>query len=388
LPNGDHLAIASLIRDRGAISRAEIARVLDMSPSTVGRLVDWMIETGLLRETGQRVGSSAGRPGILLEFNGEISSVLTVDLRLTEAYAVITDLCGNPLIKCFCSLTIGDTKRSVDELIAIINDLIQASTRLPPLNAIIIGAPSIVNVETGVIEWAPSLGWSNLVLKELLEQKFKISVQIENDVNLAALGEYWKGTGRAVKKNMVFVSIGTGIGAGIIIDGSLYRGTSFAAGEVAYFITDAAVLRENAWLVGNLESRVGREGLIQMAQLVAQRYPSSRLTGYFNNPAGPVDTGVILKLAEEGDQAATVVFNELVDILTIVICNIAVVLDPEMIVLGGPSDWDWTVLTAAIRSRVGSALLRPIDLRPSQLGHDALIIGGAYTALSLHMFDE
>ena len=384
--NGDHLAIAHVVRDRGPISRAEIARVLEMSPSTVGRLVDWMLEIGLLLETGQRADRSTGRPAILLEFNSCFSTVLTIDLRLTKAYAVITDLSGKALANKTRSLTIGDTRSSLDELIDLIEELVKAATGIPPIKSIVIGAPSIVNVETGVIEWAPSLGWSNLALRDILEQEFNLRVQVENDVNLAALGEYWKGTGQAVKKNLVFVSVGTGIGAGIILDGKLYRGTSFAAGEVAYFITDVAVLRDNAWQVGSLESRVGQEGLIRMAQLVAQRYPASKLTEYFNTPTDTIDTRAILRLAGEGDQAATVVFNELIDILTIVICNIAVVLDPEMIILGGPSDWDWTGLTAAIRARIGSALLRPIDLRPSQLGQDAVISGGAFHALNLLKF--
>lgn len=384
--NGDQLAIAQIVRDHGPISRADIARVLGMSPSTVGRLVDTLIVIGLLHESGQRADRSTGRPAILLDFNSSISSVLSVDLRLTKAYAVITDLNGKPLASKAQLLTVGDTRHSLEELFDLIEGLINTTIGLPPIKSIVIGAPSIVNVETGVIEWAPSLGWSDLPLRDLLEQEFKVRVQVENDVNLAALGEYWKGTGQAVRKNMVFVSVGTGIGAGIILDGKLYRGTSFAAGEVAYFITDVAVLRDNAWQVGNLESRVGQEGLIRMAQLVAQRYPASKLTQYFNTPSDTIDTGTILRLAEDGDPAATVVFNELVDILTIVIGNIAVVLDPEMIILGGPSDWDWARLTEAIRARIGSALLRPIDLRPSRLGNDAVIIGGAFNALNLLKF--
>jgi predicted NBD/HSP70 family sugar kinase len=345
-----------------------------------------MIEIGVLQETGQRSDRSTGRPAILLDFNSSISSVLSVDLRLTKAYAVITDLNGKPLAKKTHLLTVGDTRHSLDELFDFIEGLINAATGIPPIKSIVIGAPSIVNVETGVIEWAPSLGWNNLPLRDMLEHEFNVRVHVENDVNLAALGEYWKGTGQTVKKNMVFVSVGTGIGAGIILDGKLYRGTSFAAGEVAYFITDVAVLRDNAWQVGNLESRVGQEGLIRMAQLVAQRYPASKLTEYFSSPPDTIDTRAILRLAEEGDQAATVVFNELVDILTIVIVNIAIVLDPEMIILGGPSDWDWAGLTGAIRARIGSALLRPIDLRPTQLGNDSVITGGAFNALNLLKF--
>jgi predicted NBD/HSP70 family sugar kinase len=78
-----------------------------------------------------------------------------------------------------------------------------------------------------------------------------------------------------------------------------------------------------------------------------------------------------------------VVFNETVDFLTIVICNISVVLDPEIIVLGGPSDWKWDMLVDAIKKRIGSSLLRPVNLVPSELGRDAVILGAAYTAIQI-----
>jgi glucokinase len=247
----------------------------------------------------------------------------------------------------------------------------------------VIGAPSIVDVDSGIIEWAPSLGWNRLALRNILEQEFHLPTLIENDVNLAALGEYWKGSGHSVQNHMVFVSVGTGIGAGIIINRELYRGATYAAGEVAYFITDVNVLRDNAGQIGNLESRVGREGLIRIAQLVAQRYPSSQLATLLSQNQSIIKTREILQLAEQGDQAALVVYSELVDILTIVICNISVVLDPEMIVLGGPSDWNWSGLIDAIQNRIGSALLRPVKLKPSELGNDSLILGGTYSALKL-----
>ena len=86
-------------------------------------------------------------------------------------------------------------------------------------------------------------------------------------------------------------------------------------------------------------------------------------------------------LAESGDAAAMVIYNDVVDILTIVICNTAVLLDPEMIILGGPGDWNWTAMIEAIKDRIGTALLRPVHIVPSELGNNALILGGCYSAL-------
>lgn len=380
---GSILEVARLVRDSESVSRAEIARRLEMNPATVGRFVDILLAENLLSEGGQKQGNGAGRPSTGLDFNARAQTVLTVDLRLTHAYAAVTDLAGNILVIDTQALTVEDPRQSLVELMSLIHRLAQTAGATAPLAAIAIGAPSIVNASAGILEWAPSLNWSNLPLKQIIEQEFQIPALVENDVNLAALGEYWKGAGKHAVNNMVFVSLGTGIGAGIIVNGDLYRGASFGAGEVGYFITDVHVLRENAGRLGSLESRVGRSGLIGMAQIVAQRYPTSALAELFNRNYPRVHTRDIIDLAAGGDVAASVVFSELVDNLTVVICNISVLLDPEMIVVGGPSNWEWPPIITAIQSRIGTALLRPIQLIPSSLGNNAVILGGAYSALEL-----
>ncbi len=383
LPNDAYFSITSIIRDRSPISRAEIARSLKISPSTVGRVVDGLLAMDLIKELGQRYGDGAGRPSTLLQFNPYVSSVLTVDLRLTEAYAAITDLSGGIIAKGTWPLTVGDAQQSIADLIRMINELLTSPAIKYPVETIVIGAPSIVNTREGVIEWAPSLEWNNVPLRQILKDEFKRTVLVENDVNLAVLGEFWKGAGKTTKHNLVFVSVGTGIGAGIIINGEVYRGATHAAGEVAYFITDVDVLRNNIGQIGNLENRITSEGLIRTSLLVAQRYPASRLAEILSQKNGKVHLREIFSLAEAGDPAALVVFNELVNTLTIVICNISVLIDPEMIIIGGRVDWNWDSLIAAMHKRIGASLLRPVNLMPSQLGNDALIFGGAYSALRL-----
>lgn len=378
-----HYDITRAVRDHGPLSRAGISHLLSRSPATVGRSVDQLLANNVIREIGEIQNNRLGRPSRLLEFNPRMNSVLTVDLRSTEAYAAITDLAGNVLANSQQPLTQGDSKASIQELLDLISNLLKSSSQLPPPVVLVIGAPSIVNRDEGIIEWAPSLNWNNVPLKKILEEEFHVAVMVENDVNLAALGEFWKGAGEKVKKNIAFVSVGTGIGAGIILNGELYRGATNAAGEVAYFVTDVNILHDNAGKMGTLESRVGREGLIRIAQLTAQRYPASQLAKLLSQDLKNVHTQDILALAETGDVAAAVVYKELVDILTIVVCNIAVLLDLEMIILGGPNNWNWPMLILAIKDLIGEALLRPIHLMPSTLGNNALIMGGCYSALEL-----
>lgn len=375
--------IARVVRDHGPLSRATISHLLSRSPATVGRAVDQLMAKNVVREIGETQNNSIGRPSRLLEFNPRLNSILTVDLRSTEAYAAITDLAGNVLANSQKPLTQGDSQASIQELLDLISNLLKSPDQLPPPAVLAIGAPSIVNRDEGIIEWAPSLNWNNVPLKKILEDEFHMAVLVENDVNLAALGEFWKGAGEKVKKNIAFVSIGTGIGAGIILNGELYRGATNAAGEVAYFVTDVNILHDNAGKMGTLESRVGREGLIRIAQLTAQRYPASQLARLLSQDVWNVQAEDILALADTGDVAAAVVYKELVDILTIVVCNIAVLLDLEMIILGGPNNWNWPKLILAIKDLIGEALLRPIQLMPSTLGNNALIMGGCYSALKL-----
>jgi glucokinase len=378
-----YVEIARVVRDHAPISRAEIASQLNRSPTTIGRAVDELISENIICEIGQEKRDKIGRPSRPLILNAASFSVLTVDLSCPGIYAATTDLCGNIYHSATGTFHCGDTQQSIQELIDFIRNFQQESAGIPAVEALVIGAPSIVNAEQGVIEWAPMLNWRDVPLKKILEDEFKVAVLIENDVNLAALGEFWKGAGKKIKENMLFISVGSGVGAGIIINGELYSGATHAAGEAAYFITDVNVLRDNAGMLGNIENQIGHDGLVRMAHLVAQRYPSSSLAKNLSQKGHATQTREILALAESGDSAAQVVYNYVVDILTIVICNSAVLLDPEMVVLGGTNQWNWSGLIEAIESRLGTYLLRPVHIMPSELGDKALIMGGSYSALKL-----
>jgi glucokinase len=374
--------VAKLIRDTTPISRADVARYFGISPSTAGRIVDDLIQSGIVYEGDQYRAGRMGSPSTELHFNSQIAYVLAVDLRSTTAYGVVTDLDGNILHKASRQLPLNSPERSVADLITLIRELFGAGSNRLPIRALIIGVPSTANRETGVVEWAHSFGWKSLPLGEILQDEFHLPVLIENDVNLAALGEHWKGAARGMR-NAVFVSVGTGIGSGIIINGEIYHGSSWAAGEVSYFIADIDTLRDDAGLIGALEKRAARDGVIRRARLVAQRYPASRLAGYVDRPMEEINASDIFSLAMEGDSAARIVFEETVDLLTIVILNISVVLDPEIIILGGPSDWRWDAMVSAIQGRIGTATIRPINLKQSAFDRDSVIMGAAAESIKL-----
>ncbi len=305
-------SIVRVIHEAGGASRAEVARRLDLSPSTVGRIANALIAERRLVEVEPAPAKRSGRPSTCLRVNPGLGSVIALDLRLTEAYAVRADLDGKVLAQAVRPLSLTQGMASVQELLELLRELIAMGPPTPPLHAVVVGAPSIVNDLTGEVEWAPSLGWKNLPLGRMLSEALGLHVRVENDANLAALGEFWKGVARGAR-DVVFVSVGTGVGAGILLNGKLHHGSTHAAGEVAYFVSDINAILDGAGRIGSLEMRVARDGILRLAHLLAQRYPASRLADLISRVGPELRAQDVFSLALEGDPAAQVVFAEAVD---------------------------------------------------------------------------
>jgi predicted NBD/HSP70 family sugar kinase len=148
-------------------------------------------------------------------------------------------------------------------------------------------------------------------------------------------------------------------------------------------VIDIETIRDRVGQLGYFEERAARLGLIRRSRIVAQRYPTSRLAILLNRNEENIKVKDVFNLVIEGDPAAKVVFDETVDLLAIVISNLFVLLDPEVIVLGGPSDWNWGIIVDAIRDRTGYSSFRPVQITTSNLGVDAVIIGGAAISISI-----
>jgi glucokinase len=190
---------------------------------------------------------------------------------------------------------------------------------------------------------------------------------VENDVNLAALGEWGFGAGQAVS-NMVIISLGTGIGAGIIIDGSLYRGFNQAAGEIGYMLPSIDHLGVRYDGFGALEQLASGTGIAERAKALLLRSGSSL-------PADPVDAPYVFLRAEAGDDWAKQVVGETVDLLAMAIANLSVVLNPEIVVIGGGV----ATASATFLDRIGQQLADVIPFAPrlvlSKLGRKAAVMG-------------
>ena len=373
-------AVLKLLREEGPFARADIARHLQLSPPTITRIVASLIESGLVLE--QEAGSSTGgRPPTLLEFNASAGSVVGVYIgrQMTGALA---NLGGQVLARRSKDSVPGEA--GVRCLTALITDLIEeAEAQGLRVRGVAVGAPSIVHFPEGVVIWSPTLGWQKLPLKDILEDELGVPVFIENEVNLIALGESWRGAGQGLD-NLVCISLGEGIGAGLILNGRLYRGAGSAAGEIGYIIPSDRFLGQKYDTFGCLEGIAGSLGIIRRAQERIDTGEASSLNHESNNGSDPQDLtiGKVLGAARQGDALACAVVSETIDYLSVAIANLTSLIAPERIIISGELAEFADLFIEPIQRRIQGLIPHTPDIVVSELRLDAIIFGAVAAALS------
>jgi glucokinase len=199
------------------------------------------------------------------------------------------------------------------------------------LRAIAIGVPSPVDAERGVVAFAYNLpGWKDIHLARALEEKLRVPIFLENDANMAAIGEHWRGVARDVD-NFVFIAIGTGTGSGVFVNGKLYRGRTGSAGEVYHMNIDWPRWAEDFGDSGHFESYVSGMGIAAEGRKALPPPASSAAS----NLAAERDAYFVFEAFRQGDPNARSVLERIFTMLGVGIANIVAILDPDLIVLGG-----------------------------------------------------
>lgn len=366
-------AILDLIREHSPISRSEIAHQLNTSMPTVMRVVNALHAEDLVRWSGDSQ-STGGRPGNLLEFNADGYAVLGLDLGGSKMFGTVANLGGNIQSEIYRQWEGHDQEHTLEQVCQLISDLLaQPRPPLQQIRGIGVGAPGVTLYDRGVVTWAPSLGWRDLPLRNILQERFNLPVVVENDVNLAALGEYGFGAARQAS-SAACIAIGTGIGAGIVIDRRIHRGFNQSAGEVGYLPPDVSYLGRCYESFGALESIASGSGVERRARQVlqAQNLPIPE--------QGPSAEDVF-KAARHGEAWARQVVAETVDYLAFAVAVISAVLDPQVIVLGGGVARSADLLIEPILSRLDGVIpVRP-NLVASNLGARAAVLGAIMLVL-------
>jgi glucokinase-like ROK family protein len=367
-------AILDLIRQKSPIARSEIARQLRISLPTAMRIVDDLIAEDLVRYHGSRE-STRGRPSALLEFNGKAYAVVGVDLGGARMFGTVADLSGAVQHEMYLPREDQSSEGNLERLCELIEKLLDAPRPSGQrIRGIGVGAPGLTLSPEGVVTWAPSLGWRDLPLQRILSDRFDMPVFVENDVNLAALGEWGFGAGRGTR-NLVCISVGTGVGAGIILDGAPYRGHHQAAGEIGYLLPGVEFLGRRYDQFGALENLASGTGIARRARelLEAEGLPL---------PAEDLSAEEVFAAARRGEAWAQKVVDETVDYLSLAIVSVSTVLDPEVIVLSGGVARSADLLIEPILRRIDGVMPCTPRLVASPLGRRAAVMGAIMLVLN------
>ncbi|MEZ5319673.1 MAG: ROK family transcriptional regulator [Vicinamibacterales bacterium] len=364
------------IRRLGPISRADLAKRTRLSPPTVSALVEELAsERGLLREVG--VGaSSGGRPPILLEFNADYGALVGVDIGSRMIRFALADLQGRVVARREVRTHADSSSAVIDQVLDGIAGLVAESGRpASSLFSIGIGAPGMTDVTTGrVIRAANLSGWSDVPLRQIVESRFNAPAQIDNDANMAALGERWTGAASQVN-DFVFIALGAGVGAGVMVGGRLHRGHHYYAGEISRMSLDYREWQVDFGERGYLESRIGASAIPEWARARALLERAE-----YDREAA---VRLIFEAARDGDAEASAVVNELAVFLGNTVANIVAVLDPALVVFGGGLSHAGSLLLDPVRTVVSRIVPNVPALEVSALGDDAPLMGAVSTALEV-----
>ncbi len=368
-------AVLDLIRRDGRTSRTDIGDTLNLSLPTVMRIVDQLMEANLVVLAGSHSQENGvGRPRNLLQFNAEGNLVIGADVGGTKIYGATANLGGQILYE--QQVRHQETKSAEEyytRLLALVGELLAtAQARGKRVLGIAVGAPGETQHEEGVVRWAPALNWRDFPLKARLQEATGLPVVVENDVNLAALGEYWFGAvadGAFALQNIVLLSIGTGIGAGIILEGQLYRGARSSAGEIGYLLPGRRFLGERYDGFGAFEQVASGSGIAARARAaLAGEWPAEALAG--------ITAETVFAAARDGAPWAVPIITETCETLALGIAAIHTLLDPECVILGGGVAQAADLLIPAIENCLEGTLPQAPRILPSRLGQRAVVLGG------------
>jgi len=365
-------AVTRAILSRGPTSRADMAKLTGLSKQTISEVVRELEEAGWLRPRG-RTSGRLGRSAVTYEINAGAALAAAIDLGGTKIDAAVCDLTGNILAEEVEATRPRDGEALIEQLAGIVERLCaRVGVAASALRLVVLGTPGVFHPETGRVDIAPNLpGLGTLDPRARLAARLGVPVIIENDVNLAARGEQWRGHGAGLR-DFVFIALGTGIGMGIIANGQLLRGARGAAGEIGYLPIGGDPYDPRGFTLGTFEYAAG-------SVAIASRYAG------FGGDANATVRDIFSSFAE-GETAAIAAIEETARLVAPAIAAVAATLDPELVILGG-SIGVRDELVGAIRRLLPRCTPTPPRIEASSLGSRAALVGGLGVALS-HMHDD
>ena len=377
------------------VSRAHLVELTGLSSTTITNLIGELLEQGVVIQDG--VSSTAqrgvGRPRTFLRLVPQARHAIGIHIGVGSIRVAVADLqaqLSEPL-----SLAHALERKPEDvmaETAALVGQAI-AESKVDPqsLIGIGVGASGLVNPHTGVNVLAPNLGWRDVPIRDWLAQRLNLPVVVDNNARAMALGEAIFGAGRDVQA-LAFVYARVGVGAGVVVDGQLFRGSAAGAGEIGHTTiipTGGAPCR--CGNTGCLETLISEPAIVRQAQLLAAKDEAGILAAHLQSGEGrPFER--VLAAARAGDAATLAMLQDQACYMGIALANLVNVLNPDLIVLGGICAQGYDLLLPTIeetmRQRAFAGLGERVRLETTSFGAQAGIVGAATLALDTFFYRQ
>jgi predicted NBD/HSP70 family sugar kinase len=362
--------VLNYVRERGPISRAEIARETELQRSTVSTIVDALVEDGLVEEIGAGESTGGRRPTLLrLRIVGAMA--IGVDISPTLTTVATSDLAGRVLAQEQFK-TSTDYQETISRTIELVRGFVASGG--DSIDSIGVSIPGLVDPATGRAIYVPYFKWRDLPIAQDISEASGLPVTIDNDANAAALAELWFGRPEVSDaRDFIMVLVAEGVGTGIVFDGQIYRGERGAAGEFGHMIIGPHA--PVACSCGNYDCweafASGRSAVARYLQL-----------SNGSHPLYEAHFGEVVERALEGEQAAQAALMETAHYLGIGISNLVVGFSPEVVVVGGAITRTWSLVAEALGQTIERSVRRGLPsarILSSTLGEQPTLMG----ALSL-----
>ena len=363
-------AVLEHLRAAGPSSRPGLARIAGLSKPTVSQALANLEAAGLVRPVGP-ASPSLGRTAMLYEADPTAGYVLGVDIGRAWIRVAAADLSGAIVAR----RDERNRTRGAAALVKAVGEVAHAVVGAAGITwrkvaHTVVGGPGVFDPDGDRLRHAPNLpGWSRPGVMSSLREALPPTVTLDNDANLAAVGERTYGSGRDAR-TFVYVSVGTGIGMGVIIDGELYRGAHGAAGEVGYLplgAEDEPTRGRDAKRRGILEEAASADAVVRTAKRLGMK--------------GATSAKRVFSAARAGDELALAAVEAEANRLALVVGTVAAIVDPEFVLLGGGIGSNIDLLRPPLERRLAELTPLAPPVAEGELGQDAIVLGAVASAL-------
>ncbi|MGD0003330.1 MAG: ROK family transcriptional regulator [Anaerolineaceae bacterium] len=373
------------LRLHAPISRARIANLTGLNKSTVSNIVNVLIDDGLVSENEQD-SSRIGRPSINLGLRPDGGAVIGLEIGVDFINIVLTNFAAETLWETVVETSptqsqtsiINQAEKLIDQALSLTEE-----RHLRPLG-VGIGLPGLVNLLRGELIVAPNMNWRNVPLRLMLNQRFRLPIYIENEANLAALGEYYFGVARGFD-NFIYLSSGIGLGGGILIDGKIFRGRHGYAGEIGHIQRDPQGEKCSCGRIGCWETQVGPRAVLRRVRKELQVHSDQILFDACQGDFSHLTFDMVVNFGLQGDSICRQAIEDVARYLGEGIADLVNIFDPDLVVIGGGFIQGKDILQPIIEKTVFSGALQPsadsLRIVFSERGVDACAMGAVAIVL-------